>query len=129
MHLVFNSDTCSGCKACELVCTLQNFKEINPAKARLHVHGEFPAPGKYVMDLCDQCGACAEACPLDAIVLKGSTYRIKPDLCDHCMACVPACPNNVMKVDDEGLPYKCINCRQCVEICPRDALSMVKEPA
>ncbi|SMC64779.1 Fe-S-cluster-containing hydrogenase component 2 [Desulfocicer vacuolatum DSM 3385] len=123
MGLIFNNETCSGCKACELVCTLQNLKEINPSKAMLHVYGKFPDPGKYYVDICDQCGACAEACPQDAIELKGQTYRINKDKCDKCMACVPACPVNLVKVDDDGYPYKCINCKQCVTVCPRDALT------
>ncbi len=123
MGLKFNNETCSGCKACELVCTLQNLKEINPSRALLNVHGKFPVPGKYFVDICNQCGDCAKACPLGAIELKGQTYRINKSKCDKCMACVAACPVSLVKVDDEGFPYKCINCKQCVSVCPRDALT------
>lgn len=123
MGLEFNNETCSGCKACELVCSLQNLQVINPSKALLTVYGKFPVPGKYFVELCDQCGDCAEACPQDAIQLKKYTYRIDRKKCDGCMECVDACPKNVMSVSDDGLPYKCINCRQCAEVCPRDALT------
>jgi ferredoxin len=123
MGLEFNNDTCSGCKACELVCSLQNLKVINPSKALLTVYGKFPVPGKYFVDICDQCGDCAGACPENAIQLKGNTYRIDREKCNLCMECVDACPKNLIKISDDGLPYKCINCRQCAEVCPRDALT------
>lgn len=122
MGLEFNNDTCSGCKACELVCSLQNLKVVNPSKALLTVHGKFPVPGKYFVDICDQCGECARACPRDAIQLRKGAYRIDRNLCDACLACVDACPLHLVKVSDNGLPYKCIHCGQCVKVCPRDAL-------
>ena len=124
MRLSHNSETCSGCKACQLVCALQNLKEINPAKAALNVRGRFPAPGRYYADLCTQCGECAKACPAEAIALKAGAYRISRKNCDRCLACVDSCPAGLIKVTEEGYPYKCINCRQCVEICPRDALAL-----
>jgi len=122
MGLEFSTETCSGCKVCELICSLQNLKVINPSQAFLTVHGKFPKPGKYFVEICDQCGECARACPEDAIELKGRIYRINREKCDTCMKCVGACQKNLVIVADDGLPYKCIHCRQCVEVCPRDAL-------
>lgn len=122
MGLKFIDDRCSGCRACELICTLQNFKVVNPVKAMLRVRGEFPVPGKFIVDVCDQCGECANACPNEAIILKGGAYRIIKENCDQCMACVDACRLKLVKVDNSGFPYKCVNCKQCVTICPRDAL-------
>ena len=123
MGLAYNNETCSGCKACELVCSLQNLKVVNPSQALLTVYGKFPVPGKYYANICDQCGDCAVACPEDAIILKGMTYRIDRKKCTACMDCVDACPKHVVKISDDGLPYKCINCRQCADVCPRDALT------
>ncbi len=124
MALKFNDATCSGCKACQLACTLFNFKEINPSRARLTVSGRFPSPGKYHVDVCNQCGECAKVCPTEAIQLNGSTYLIDKDKCISCMACVEACPSNVMMVDPQDNKVdKCNDCKQCVEICPRNALT------
>jgi Fe-S-cluster-containing hydrogenase component 2 len=123
MTLSFNYETCSGCRTCELVCSLQNMKIINPSKAMLRVTAQFPEPGRYDVKICNQCGECAEACPTGAIHRVKGTWRIDMKKCDGCLACVSACPEGVMMVNDDGMPYKCINCRQCVEVCPRDALS------
>ena len=68
MDFVTHSELCSGCNTCRLVCALANFKEINPAKAALGIVGHFPGPGTYEIQFCDQCGACAEACPTGARV-------------------------------------------------------------
>ncbi|MDF2676190.1 MAG: 4Fe-4S ferredoxin [Bacillota bacterium] len=124
MPLKFNYETCSGCKACQLVCALQNFKETNPSKSVLNVYGKFPVPGKYYVDVCNQCGECAKICPVEAINMSGNTYLIDYDTCIGCLACVEVCPTKVMRVNqEESTPYKCTDCKQCAEVCPRDALS------
>ena len=124
MALKFNDATCSGCKACQLACTLINFKEINPSKARFNVFGRFPDPGKYHVDVCNQCGECALVCPTEAIQKFDGTYLIDKEKCISCLECVEACPSNVMKVNAEDNKVdKCNDCRQCVEICPRNALT------
>ena len=58
---------CSGCSTCRLVCAIENFMEVNSAKSLLNIEGRFPAPGDYHIHICDQCGACAEVCPVEAI--------------------------------------------------------------
>ncbi|MDF2519570.1 MAG: 4Fe-4S ferredoxin iron-sulfur binding protein [Clostridia bacterium] len=124
MVLEYKESACSGCRACQLVCALSNFKEINPAKAALAIEGQFPSPGKYTVHVCNQCGACAEACPAEAIYLDEGRYLIDYEKCISCMSCVDACPNKVMMTHKNlDMPFKCNNCGQCVAICPRDALT------
>ncbi|MCW2278963.1 DUF362 domain-containing protein [Heliophilum fasciatum] len=43
-----------------------------------------------VTDACVSCGACKDACPVDAIV-KGNPYSIN-DACIDCGTCVDSCP-------------------------------------
>ncbi len=116
-------DRCSGCRACLLACSLDNFREMTVSKAALGIQGRFPAPGDYRVLLCDQCGACAEACPTEAIRETEGRYLIDHDLCMGCLSCVEACPKGVMFAHpslDE--PIKCTLCGACVAICPRGAL-------
>jgi ferredoxin len=102
---------------------LTNFNQVNPAMAALSIHGRFPAPGVYEISLCDQCGACAEVCPVEAIEAENGVYLVDAETCIGCGECVEACPHGVMfehaKLD---APIKCTMCEACARVCPRDAL-------
>ena len=43
-----------------------------------------------------RCGACAAACPADAIVPGDGAARILADDCDACGRCLPACPTGAI---------------------------------
>lgn len=45
-----------------------------------------------INDNCVSCGACAGACPANAISEGASHYEIDPDTCLECGACAGACP-------------------------------------
>jgi len=123
MQLTAIHTNCSGCGVCRQVCALENFREVNPAKALLRVEGRFPSPGDYRVHVCDQCGACAEACPVDAIQLVDGVYRVEETECTACLECVEACPRDVMMVHPgREEPVKCTLCGKCAELCPRQAL-------
>lgn len=44
---------------------------------------------------CTACGACADACPSDAITI-GDIAVINKDVCVECGACVDECPAGAM---------------------------------
>lgn len=127
MRLIAKPECCSGCGACKLVCALTNYDQVNPALAALSIQGRFPAPGVYEISLCDQCGECAEVCPVEAIEEDNGVYRIDPETCVDCGECVQACPHGVL-FEHASLdsPIKCTLCRACAEICPRDALLLTE---
>ncbi|MDJ0816925.1 MAG: 4Fe-4S binding protein [Desulfobacterales bacterium] len=123
MQLKAIPERCSGCCTCKLACALANFGQVCPAMAALAIRGQFPAPGTYDILLCDQCGACAEVCPVDAIEEKDDVYLVDAEICIDCGECVEACPHDVMFEHSKlNIPIKCTLCGECVEICPRDAL-------
>lgn len=45
-----------------------------------------------ITDDCVACGACADACPLEAITEGDGKYEIDPDKCGGCGTCADACP-------------------------------------
>ena len=45
-----------------------------------------------INDDCISCGACAGACPVEAISEGDGKYVIDPDTCIECGACADSCP-------------------------------------
>jgi carbon-monoxide dehydrogenase iron sulfur subunit len=127
MKLISDQKKCSGCGVCKLACSIENFKQVTSAKALLKIEGLFPAPGTYQIHFCDQCGVCAEVCPVDAIQLELGIYKIIEEDCIACHDCVTACPHSVMIIKPDDMPAKCILCGECAEVCPRDAIMLSEE--
>ncbi len=130
MRLVaLRPEDCTGCRACELICALHNYHENNPAKAALRVRGRFPSPGHYQLQICDQCGECAQVCPVGAIYRReDGAYLIDPAECTGCLACLTACPRGVLFTHDSLVaPVKCNGCGECVTYCPRKLLALSRE--
>ena len=76
MSIAVKDELCTGCRVCETICALARRGENNPRKAVIKIHGHFPAPGRYEIKACNQCGDCADVCPTGAIYLEGGTYLV-----------------------------------------------------
>lgn len=136
--LVVNTAKCTGCKRCEINCTLFNDQVSSSYTSRvkisrnLHIHnndGLLMNSFTYYPDTCRQCEvpACGEACPKDAIFAddKG-VKKVDQEKCIGCGACVDACPWHMPTVNPETQKSsKCIACGACVSGCPTGALSIV----
>ena len=46
--------------------------------------------------LCTACGACAEACPRQAISIGDGVAQVADEVCDNCGRCEPVCPSDAI---------------------------------
>lgn len=68
---------------------------------------------------------CAAACPTGAFSQrKGGGVLRKISLCIRCGACADACPVDAVYLDREDTPYVCIHCGRCVPFCPHACLEL-----
>jgi len=70
--LFFSPERCSGCKRCEMACSLHNAKVCDPAKSFIHalIHPRLGTPSLVLDDGCQSCGACVVICNLNALKLS-----------------------------------------------------------
>ncbi|MHB0870588.1 MAG: 4Fe-4S dicluster domain-containing protein [Chloroflexota bacterium] len=125
---------CSGCRLCELYCSLQHTRAFNPHRARLRIVEV--ATGVEVPVTCQQCQdpACQAACPSDAIVYDERLKVVVVDEgnCSGCEACVGACPYGIILMDPvAGVAIKCDMCggeeAACVAVCPSNVLAALDD--
>ncbi len=70
--MILDGDVCTGCRVCELACSMAKQGEYNPKKSYIRViaNNDF---GVYIPALkteCDFCGKCIELCPEDALEIS-----------------------------------------------------------
>lgn len=127
--IIVDPDKCTGCKVCEMVCSLQHEDEINPIKARIHVI-TWELEGIDVPMTCQQCenAPCEAVCPTHAISrdLQTGAMVIDEQTCIGCRMCINACPFGAPTVSPEtNKVVKCDLCSgdpRCVEFCAPQAL-------
>lgn len=132
-QLVVIPRNCTGCRTCELACSFAHSAGGVLARSRIAIHPQEPAGGvdRYVQVTCLQCAeaACAEACPMDALVRNEDTGAIEvTGRCVGCGLCEAACPFGHMHFDRAlKVPVKCDLCGgrpACAAFCPHQALEI-----
>ena len=58
------------------------------------LHPQPPTVAVIDPRLCQGCGACAAACPMQAIRLREGYCAVEPTWCAGCGACVQLCPHH-----------------------------------
>ncbi len=68
--LIVDSGECTGCKVCELVCSMAKHEEYNPRRSYIHVlrNREMDVNVVALNIRCDFCGKCMEWCPTKALI-------------------------------------------------------------
>jgi anaerobic carbon-monoxide dehydrogenase iron sulfur subunit len=67
--LIVDAEKCTGCRVCELVCSMARDGIYNPKRSRIRVlrHAELDVSIPVVDATCDLCGKCTEWCFQEAI--------------------------------------------------------------
>jgi len=127
--LVLDYEKCTGCRECEMVCSIQHEGVSNPARSRIKVV-KMEWEGRYIPVACQQCESapCMAICPVKAISRDEILNRVVVDydVCIGCRMCVAICPFGGMSFDT--LAQKVIKCDfcdgdpQCVRFCETKAI-------
>jgi Fe-S-cluster-containing hydrogenase component 2 len=121
---------CTGCRSCEIACSLKHAQVSNPVRSRIRVV-DWNSARVFLPVACQHCedAPCQQACPREAISRDTDLARVVIDYtkCVGCRTCYYACPFGAMKFDDgQGRPFKCNLCDGsplCVDICADRALA------
>jgi len=129
-QLVINFDKCTGCRMCEMACSLKKERECNPRLSRIRIVKM--TEGRDIPQVCLQCelAACESVCPVGAITRDSNgALVINHDLCVECEVCLVQCPLGAVYVNPETRRIiKCDLCDgdpACVRFCQAQALEYV----
>jgi Fe-S-cluster-containing hydrogenase component 2 len=118
-----NYENCSGCRRCEIACSIHHEGKIWPEASRIRVF--MLVPGVEIPHLCFQCEdyPCVEACSVEALFVNSQTGAVNIDAkkCTACGLCIKACPGNVPHLHPEGnyvvICDLCDGKPKCVQAC------------
>jgi Fe-S-cluster-containing hydrogenase component 2 len=125
-------EVCTGCRSCELACSIFHFGNINPKNSRISIFKKGIENDLAVV--CNQGIGCEEeciaSCPVECIKREELIVSIVKEDCIGCEACVEACPYGAIKMV-EAIAIKCDLCDgdpTCVKFCPLQAIKYDEGP-
>lgn len=131
-HIVCDPDKCTGCRMCELACSMVKEGAFAPLLSRIrNVRIEPVVQMTVSCQLC-QDPPCVIACPQQALSQSEETgvIVIDEDLCTGCGWCIEACPFGAIALNPATKVVTiCDLCQdeeepQCVKFCLKEALEL-----
>jgi anaerobic carbon-monoxide dehydrogenase iron sulfur subunit len=132
--LMIHPDKCTGCRNCELACSVSHEGEFRPAASRIHVYN-WERENVSIPMTCQQCStaACVSVCPTGSMSNNRADGTVvwNASSCIGCRMCTIACPfgNATYDVRSNAV-LKCDMCNgspECVQFCPNGALEFVDD--
>lgn len=129
-RMLVDESKCTGCRACELTCSMANTGEFAPEKAHIQIEKQ-ETEGLDRPQVCRQCGTapCIEACPAKALTKDPATQSVLVDIerCTGCRLCQKACSFAAIHFPAAGrlaaICHLCHGDPQCVKRCPSGAIT------
>ena len=124
---------CTGCRECEVVCSLTHLGECRPGGSAVRVaRRERDGLVDSLPRVCQQCeqAYCVEACPTEALARRdgGGPVFVDSGLCSGCGECTTVCPAACIFLDDgRQIAVCCDLCGgspECVEFCHSKCLTV-----
>jgi Fe-S-cluster-containing hydrogenase component 2 len=134
-EMLIDYQKCTGCRVCEIACSIRHEKSANLQKARIRIvklEGEVDVLSVPVKCMHCENAPCIAICPVGAISTSPETgaKKVDTDKCIGCSACVYACPFGAIVLDrSHGHSVVCDLCDGdplCVKLCSFDALQLVR---
>lgn len=131
--LAVNPKGCTGCRECEMICSLYHFGECNPERSAVRViRNEGQGLAEPLPLVCQQCDepACVNVCPSEAIRKSKDSELIEVDAeaCTGCGDCTTACPAGCIFLnaasDTAMICDLCGGDPQCVPMCHAECLTL-----
>lgn len=132
-HVTHDTEICTGCRTCALICVLSHERLISPLLSRNIVDTDvYDAHSTNVL-YCQQCDdpKCLLACPNDAMYIDESSGAriIDQSKCQGCQTCLNACifapvASRIKYNPETNTCFKCDLCGgepMCVKRCPLGA--------
>ncbi|MCD6383446.1 MAG: 4Fe-4S dicluster domain-containing protein [Thermoplasmata archaeon] len=130
--IIGHPEKCTGCRLCEISCSLYHHGVSNPVLSYIQVHRkgvtvDVPLTCTHGED----CGEdfCMTVCPVSAIDRdENGVVKIDQDACIGCRICYQRCPMHVIRMIDDKA-FKCDLCGgdpQCVKVCTAGAIEFVE---
>lgn len=124
---------CSGCRKCEIACSLFHENRIWPEASRIRVF--MLVPGIEFPHFCAQCDnyLCVDSCPVQALSTDSKTGAVLVDRknCNGCAQCIDACPGRIPHMHPhENYILICDLCDgnpQCAEVCQEGDWNVLKK--
>ncbi len=130
--LAIDHEKCTGCRLCELVCSVKHFGVSNSSRSSIKII-KWETEGLYIPMSCQQCqdAPCKTVCPVKAISRDEEYGRVmvNQNMCIGCRSCVGVCPFGAMNFSPiDKKVFKCDLCDgdpQCARFCDMKAVQYV----